>query len=152
MITFGNRSVASKVGLHPDLIKVLDRAAEIATTAQDFTVLEGVRGHEQMAINYGKGRTVAECKAKGLDPRYAKPNDKKVTWLNNPYASNHAVGADGYGHAFDVAPYPLNWNDERSFKDLSVVIKQAADDMGVAIVWGGDWKTTKDLPHYELAA
>jgi peptidoglycan L-alanyl-D-glutamate endopeptidase CwlK len=29
-------------------------------------------------------------------------------------------------------------------------MKQAAQDKGVAIVWGGDWTTFKDGPHFEL--
>jgi peptidoglycan L-alanyl-D-glutamate endopeptidase CwlK len=29
-------------------------------------------------------------------------------------------------------------------------MKAAAKEHGVAIVWGGDWRTFKDGPHFEL--
>jgi peptidoglycan L-alanyl-D-glutamate endopeptidase CwlK len=29
-------------------------------------------------------------------------------------------------------------------------MKTAAAELGVAIVWGGDWKSFKDGPHFEL--
>lgn len=152
MITFSDRSNKALEGVHPDMQRVFRRAAAIADPSQDFMLLEGVRSRTQMAINYGKGRTAAECAAKGVDVKYALPNEKKVTWLNNPYASNHGVQSDGYGHAVDAAPYPLNWNDTQGFRSLALLIKHAAKLEGVDIVWGGDWKTDKDLPHYELVA
>jgi peptidoglycan L-alanyl-D-glutamate endopeptidase CwlK len=34
---------------------------------------------------------------------------------------------------------------------LSQVIKDAAEDLGVRITWGGDWKSFIDMPHYELS-
>ena len=48
-------------------------------------VLEGVRSREQCMVNYGKGRTVAQCTAKGIPAKYAQPKLNKVTWLNNPF-------------------------------------------------------------------
>jgi peptidoglycan LD-endopeptidase CwlK len=29
-------------------------------------------------------------------------------------------------------------------------MKQAAEELDVAIVWGGDWKSFPDGPHFEL--
>jgi peptidoglycan L-alanyl-D-glutamate endopeptidase CwlK len=29
-------------------------------------------------------------------------------------------------------------------------MKAAAKELGVSIVWGGDWRTFKDGPHFEL--
>jgi peptidoglycan L-alanyl-D-glutamate endopeptidase CwlK len=29
-------------------------------------------------------------------------------------------------------------------------MKQAATDLNVPIVWGGDWKSFRDGPHFEL--
>lgn len=150
MIKFGQRSIDAMKGLHPDLIKVLNQAAETCPPENDFTVLEGVRSREQMMINYGKGRSAAELAKFGIPASYAQPGAKKVTWLNNPFASNHAVQKDGYGHAFDIVPYPIDWNDIDKFKALSKIIKAAAEIVGVKLVWGGDWTSSKDYPHYEL--
>jgi hypothetical protein len=69
-------------GVNPALVKVVKRAIEI--TQQDFLVVEGVRSKEQCYINYGKGRTAAQCIAKGVPASYAQPKLAKVTWLNNP--------------------------------------------------------------------
>lgn len=152
MITLGARSLAKLAGVHPDLVRVIKRAALLATPAQDFTVLEGVRSREQMCINYGKGRTAAQCEAKGVPGKYAQPALAKVTWLNNPFLSKHGVHADGFGHAVDLAPWPIDWNDAARFKALSAVMLSAAHQEGVSVVWGGSWAASPDTPHYELAS
>lgn len=151
MITLGNTSLSRLEGVHPDLVRVVKHAAAIATKEQDFTVVQGVRTHDECCVNWGKGRSASECEAKGVPSSYALPSVGKVTWLANPFASNHAVKADHFGHAVDLAPYPIDWNDAARFKALAVLMKQAAQAEGVAIEWGGDWTTTKDLPHFEMA-
>ena len=136
------RSLKSLKGVNPNLVKVVERAIEL--TEQDFLVLEGVRSKEQCYINYGKGRTVAQCSAKGVPIKYAQPNLSKVTWLNNPLASKHVTG-----NAVDLVPYPINWNTISKFTTISKAMKQAAKELGVDLEWGGDW-TKKDYPHFEL--
>ena len=136
------RSLKSLKGVNPNLVKVVERAIEL--TEQDFLVLEGVRSKEQCYINYGKGRTVAQCSAKGVPTKYAQPSLSKVTWLNNPLASKHVTG-----NAVDLVPYPINWNTISKFTTISKAMKQAAKELGVDLEWGGDW-TKKDYPHFEL--
>ena len=136
------RSLNSLKGVNPNLVKVVERAIEL--TEQDFLVLEGVRSKEQCYINYGKGRTVAQCSAKGVPTNYAQPSLSKVTWLNNPLASKHVTG-----NAVDLVPYPINWNTISKFTTISKAMKQAAKELGVDLEWGGDW-TKKDYPHFEL--
>ena len=136
------RSLKSLEGVNPNLVKVVERAIEL--TEQDFLVLEGVRSKEQCYINYGKGRTVAQCSAKGVPTKYAQPSLSKVTWLNNPLASKHVTG-----NAVDLVPYPINWNTISKFSTISKAMKQAAKELGVDLEWGGDW-TKKDYPHFEL--
>ena len=136
------RSLNSLKGVNPNLVKVVERAIEL--TEQDFLVLEGVRSKEQCYINYGKGRTVAQCSAKGVPTKYAQPSLSKVTWLNNPLASKHVTG-----NAVDLVPYPIDWNTISKFTTISKAMKQAAKELGVDLEWGGDW-TKKDYPHFEL--
>lgn len=136
------RSLNSLKGVNPSLVKIVERAIEL--TEQDFLVLEGVRSKEQCYINYGKGRTVAQCSAKGVPTKYAQPSLSKVTWLNNPLASKHVTG-----NAVDLVPYPINWNTISKFTTISKAMKQAAKELGVDLEWGGDW-TKKDYPHFEL--
>ena len=138
-------------GVNPELVKVVKRAIEI--TPQDFMVVEGVRSKEQCYINYGKGRTVAQCTAKGVPAKYAQPKLAKVTWLNNPLSSKHVSGK-----AVDLVPYPVNWNDLTKFDQVAKAMFAAAKELGVSIRWGADWdndgnyreKGEYDSPHFEL--
>lgn len=54
------------------------------------------------------------------------------------------------GHAVDLGPVPLDWKDKAAFRRLAAAMKRAADDEGVALVWGGDWRSFYDGPHFEL--
>lgn len=137
------RSLNSLSGVDPNLVKVVKRAIEI--TEQDFIVIEGLRTREQMMINYGKGRTAAQLAVHGIPASYAKPKESKVTWLNNPFASNHAKGK-----AVDIVPSPVDWSDISKFKKINEAMQAAAKELGVKLSYGGDW-TKKDYPHWELA-
>lgn len=158
-ITLGQRSLSRLEGVHPDLVRVVKRAAAMARTDEDFTVLEGVRSVGQMYINYGKGRTAAQCQAKGVPAKYARPAEAKVTWLNDPLMSNHRKRSDGYGRAVDLAPYPIDWNNIARFDKLANLMFRAAAIEGVRIRWGADWdadgqpreRGESDSPHFELA-
>lgn len=130
-------------GVNGSLQKVVKRAIQI--TSQDFAVVEGLRTREQCMINWGKGRTAAQCIAKGISAKYAQPSVARVTSLNNPFSSLHVTG-----RAVDLVPYPVDWNDLSKFKAIATAMKQAAKELGVSMDWGGDWKTFKDYPHFEL--
>ena len=151
------KSVLSKLslgrleGVNPDLVKVVKRAIEI--TQQDFLVVEGVRSKEQCYINYGKGRTAAQCIAKDVPASYAQPKLAKVTWLTNPLSSKHVSGK-----AVDLVPYPVDWNDVSKFDQIAKAMFAAAKVLGVSIRWGADWdndgnyreKGEYDSPHFEI--
>lgn len=110
---------------HPDLRKVIERAAAIGDV--EFTVLEGIRTIERQKKLVASGAS---------------------TTMN----SRHLPGPDGFSRAVDVAPLDhgdVSWAWPLYFK-LAPIIKQAAKDVGVAIEWGGDWKTFKDGPHWQL--
>ena len=53
------------------------------------------------------------------------------------------------GHAVDVVPIPVTW-DKEAFLPIAEAMKKASDILDVPIVWGGDWRTFKDYPHFEL--
>ena len=53
------------------------------------------------------------------------------------------------GHAVDLAPWPISWEWEQ-FYPIADAMKQAAEDVGVEVEWGGDWKSFKDGPHWQL--
>lgn len=149
----GQRSLERLNGVHPDLASVVKRAIELTT--QDFSVLEGVRTDKRQRELYGQGRTAAELRAAGVDPKLAKPSMQKVTWT---LKSNHFKQKDGYGHAVDLVPYPLDWNALAKFDAIATAMLQAADDIGVTIRWGADWdqdgnwreRGESDNPHWEI--
>lgn len=117
---FGARSLSRLQGVHPDLVKVLHRALELSTI--DFTVLEGVRTTLRQAELVQKGAS---------------------TTMNSRHLTGHAV---------DIAPFidgEVRWDWPLYYK-LAKAVKAAAAELNIAIVWGGDWKTFKDGPHFEL--
>lgn len=158
------RSLGNLNGVHPDLAAIVKRA--ITITEQDFVVIEGVRSREQCMINYGKGRTIAQCLAKGVPGKYARPNDRKVTWLKSPFASKHCVQKSGYGHAVDICPYPIDWDDYKKFDKVAAAMFQAEKQLKaenliskqVSLRWGADWdkdgklreRGESDSPHFEI--
>ena len=145
------RSLDKLVGVDERLQRVVKRAIQLSK--QDFMVLEGIRTREQCMINYGKGRTVAQCVAKGVPAKYAQPKVAKVTWLNNPFASKHVTGK-----AVDLVPYPVDWNDLKKFDAIAQAMLQAAKELGVPVRWGADWdndgkpreRGESDSPHFEI--
>lgn len=146
-------------GVHPDLVKVVRRAAELTTTP--FKVIDGVRSKEKMWEMYGKGRTASQLRAKGVPVKYAKPKVRKVTWLNNPLGSKHRAHADGYGHAVDVFPAPYTnavWERIDLFEEVAKAMYAAGAELGIDITWGGNWdgdsrwheRGEYDNPHFQI--
>lgn len=140
--SLGATSRARLKGVHPQLVRVVELAIERSRV--DFTVLEGVRTPQRQAELYAQGRT--------------KPG-KIVTWT---LKSNHFVRADGFGHAVDLAPWPIDWEGPARFPKFDAIAEamfDAARELGVKIRWGADWdqdgkpreRGESDSPHFELA-
>ena len=56
------------------------------------------------------------------------------------------------GHAVDLAPVingAVSW-DWPLYHRLAKTVKASAAELGVPLTWGGDWRTFKDGPHWEL--
>lgn len=120
------RSVSRLVGVHPDLVAIVQLA--IQRTLVDFTVVEGVRTIAQQRENVAKG-------------------------ASQTIASYHLPQADGLSHAVDLAPLiggAIPWSNWQAFADLAQVVKACAAELGVPVEWGGDWKTLKDGPHFQI--
>lgn len=135
MAKFSKRSLGNLEGIHPKLSQVMLEA--IKDTPVDFTIVEGVRTLERQKALYAQGPTVTKC-------------DGVVK------KSNHQVKEDGYGYAVDLYPYydgvvQIAHKDVPE-KQLEIAnhIKATAKRLGVSIVWGGDWESPYDPPHFEL--
>ena len=121
------RSLERLQGVHPDLVAVVKRAIEI--TPIDFAVIEGVRTTERQK------QLLAAGASKKLKSRHIPSSNKS-----------------GMGEAVDLAPIidgQFRW-DWPLFHKLAPAVKDAAKELRVDIQWGGDWRTFKDGPHFEL--
>ena len=137
MAKFGQKSLDRLGTVHPDLQKVLNEAIHHF----DFTVIYGIRTKEEQFELFKIGRS--------FENGQWIVTGKTVTNLdgkNKLSKHNHSPSL-----AVDVAPWPIDWSDIKRFKEMAKVIKKAADDCKIKIVWGGDWKTFKDFPHFELS-
>lgn len=126
MFQLSQRSLSRLVGVHPDLAAIVKLA--IQRTPMDFTVVEGVRTLARQRENVAKG-------------------------ASQTLASYHLPQADGLSHAVDLAPLiagAIPWNNWQAFADLAQVVKACAAELGVPVEWGGDWKTLKDGPHFQI--
>lgn len=118
--TLSARSRGRLAGVHPALVGVVQRAIQI--TDIDFMVTEGLRTPQRQAqlVAAGASRTL---------------NSRHLT-----------------GHAVDVAAIVdggVRW-DWPLYPRIARAMKRAAAERGVAIIWGGDWKSLRDGPHFEL--
>lgn len=124
-IALSQRSLERLSDAHPDLARVIRRAAALSSI--DFTVLEVLRTLERQKELVAKGASTT-------------------------LRSRHLPGADGKSRAVDIAPViggQVSW-DWPLYGKLAPVIKQAALEEDVPIEWGGDWRTFKDGPHWQL--
>jgi len=114
------RSRARLKGVHPLLAAVVERG--LAYSPVDFMVTEGLRSPERQAklVRAGASRTLK---------------------------SRHLTG-----HAVDIAALidgGVRW-DWPLYPKIAEAMKRAAAELDAPLVWGGDWPTLRDGPHYEL--
>ncbi len=117
----GKTSRERLTGIHPDLVRVVERAIRI--TDVDFRVLEGRRtlARQRVLVAQGASRT-----------------------LNSRHLTGHAVDLGALVNGRIAWDWPL-------YHRIAAAMKLAAAELNVPIVWGGDWRTFKDGPHFELA-
>lgn len=119
-MTLNERSIQALDGVHPDLVRVVYRAADITTLP--FIVTEGLRdlARQRALVNAGAAQT-----------------------LNSRHMTGHAVDLapviDGH----------VRW-DWPLFYQLATTMEEAARIEGVPIEWGGAWVKFKDGPHWQL--
>lgn len=119
-IVLGQRSLSRLEGVHPDLVRVVKKAA--AMSDLDFTVLEGLRTPE-------------------TQKKYVKEGRSKT--LNSRHLTGHAVDLAPMIGGKIVWDWPV-------YHRLAKIIKAAAAAENVPLQWGGDWRIFKDGPHWEL--
>lgn len=117
------RSTERLKGVHIDLVRVILLAHKKARDAgDDFIVVEGLRTIKRQRELFAAG-------------------------ASKTMKSRHITG-----HAVDLAPLvagDVTWKWP-AFGPLAGHVKDAAQFLGVPVIWGGDWRTFKDGPHFEL--
>lgn len=118
---FSERSERNLEGLHPDLVRVVRLTLTLSQI--DFSIIEGLRtpDRQKQMMQEGYSQTL---------------NSRHLT-----------------GHAVDLAPLvdgEIPWLDWSAFAELAKTVKQAAKELNIPIIWGGDWTSLKDGPHFDL--
>lgn len=120
MYVLGTVSKNNLKGVHPDLVKVVEKA--ITLTEIDFRVTEGLRSKTRQIelVNKGASKT-----------------------LNSRHITGHAVDVVALLGGSVRWDWPL-------YDKIAKAFKQASKELNIPIIWGGDWKNFKDGPHFEL--
>jgi peptidoglycan L-alanyl-D-glutamate endopeptidase CwlK len=123
-MALNERSLNNLQGVHPDLVRVVKRAAEISP--MPFVVTEGLRnlGRQKALVKAGKSWT-----------------------LDGRHLTGHAVDlvdADNFGYEMpDMTVIAKAMRQAAA--ELNVPI-----EWGANVKYGGDWKTQNDSPHFQL--
>lgn len=129
MPKFSAVSKARLAAAHPLLQKLMNEAIK----EYDFTILQSQRGRADQELAFKLKRT-------------------KVHFGNSAHNWAPAI-------ALDIAPFPVNWNNVKRFRDLQMgVIKPLAAKLDIPIRLGCDWDRDGDTadekfvdwPHVEL--
>lgn len=115
------RSLSKLEGVHPDLVRIVKRAIEI--TDVDFVVLEGLRTNERQValVKAGASRT-----------------------MDSRHITGHAVDLGAWVDRRVAWDWPL-------YHKIADAMLSAAKELKIPIVWGGNWKSFPDGPHFELS-
>lgn len=112
--SLGAKSIKNLKGVHPDLVRVVQRA--IVLTTQDFTVQEGLRSLEVQRDYVARG-------------------------VSKTMASKHLKQPDKFGHAVDLVPVVNGvprWEWPIIYP-VAAAMHLAAEELRVALRWGGVW-------------
>lgn len=120
MFSLSQRSRDKLAGVHPDLVRVVERAIEL--TEIDFVVTEGLRTVERQKQLVAAGASAT---------------------MNSRHITGHAVDVAA------LVAGEVRW-DWPLYAKIARAFGLAAMELGVKIVWGGSWASFKDGPHFEL--
>lgn len=109
MYQLSEKSINKLAGVHPDLVKVINRAIEI--TPVDFTVIEGLRTKEQQAY-------------------YVKKGVSKT--MRSRHLTGHAVDIA------PIIGGKISWN-MKDYKPVVDAVKLASKELQIPMEHGYDW-------------
>jgi len=135
MYKFSRKSREKLAQCHPDLQKIFNEAIEII----DLTITEGIRSVEKQEEYFRTG-------------------------MSQTMHSKHLEQDDGFSHATDAAPYPIDYEDKLRFAYYQGIIQgishilhkngETTHKVKSGIDWDGDGNIKEhslfDGPHVEL--
>lgn len=117
----GKRSRTRLEGVHPDLVRVVERAIQI--TDVDFTVLEGLRTAARQRILVAQGASQT---------------------MNSRHLTGHAVDLGAWVDGEVRWDWPLYYR-------IASAMQAAARELGTPIRWGGCWRLLSEIDDPEDA-
>jgi peptidoglycan L-alanyl-D-glutamate endopeptidase CwlK len=120
-----SRSEACLEGVHPDLGRIVRAAA--GRSPIPFVVIHGLRTPAEEQANLARG-------------------------ASQTLHSRHLPNAAGLACAVDIAALEdghVSWATGL-YGRIARAVKEAAVELELPVEWGGDWKTLKDLGHFQL--
>lgn len=115
-------SIERLQGVHPKLIEIAHRAAQISDV--EFRVMEGVRDRERQELLLRAGAS---------------------SILESRHITGHAVDV------VPIVQGMVRW-DWPLYTKIAEAFRKAANQLDASIEWGGDWKKNPDGPHFQLPA
>jgi peptidoglycan L-alanyl-D-glutamate endopeptidase CwlK len=129
MYNFSQRSLNNLKNVDERLVKICNELIKRV----NFTVIEGHRSLERQKELFDKGFS-------------------KIDGISKKGKHNYSPSL-----AIDIIPYKKGHNpfngtkeSEKMFNDLAVEFKKVAKELNIKIVWGGDWVSFRDLPHFQI--
>lgn len=120
-MTLSERDRQRLVGVHPDLVRVIERAARDGSIP--WRVTEGVRSMDRQAELVAAGRSQT---------------------MRSRHLTGHAVDLVALNHQGAA-----RW-DRAAYEELAAEILAASKAEGVPVEWGGNFKGFFDGPHFQL--
>ncbi len=121
---FSDRTLRNLEGVDQRLVDIVYRAKELC--AEEFTCVDGLRTVEEQRVFVQKGssRTMNSYHLTGC-------------------AVDLYVNYPGGGVNMQA---PIE-----AYAEIARAMKEAGAEMGIEVIWGGDWHNFKDFVHYQIA-
>ena len=83
-------------------------------------------------------------RTKEVQNSHYRSGTSKLKW---PDSGHNDVPAT----SIDACPFPFcGWKNIDEFNKMGGIVKEKAKELGIGIIWGGDWKNFYDGVHFQL--
>ena len=124
---FSKTSLKRLEECHEDLIRLHTVALNDVRCPFDYGIACGHRSKKEQDKAFNEGKS-------------------KLKWPKSKHNKTPSLATDFY----PVVNGKAEWDDLEPYKALIIHFKTVANELGITISCGGDWKKFKDYPHIEL--